>query len=119
MKLVKYLILSPTNLIWLIFGHKEIISEGNFMKNLSASKSKYLFGSLISTINVDATKGFIIGNDNYLFYDGIYFKRYQKLEFKMDTICQNKSYQKVTGEIQHIIGISSNSTTIEMIEFSP
>ena len=23
------------------------------------------------------------------------------------------------GEIQHIIGISSNSTTIEMIEFSP
>ncbi len=101
-----------------------IIKMREFNKHLFAVTKTHVyefdqFGSLISTINVDATKGFIIGNDNYLFYDGIYFKRYQKLEFKMDTICQNKSYQKVTGEIQHIIGISSNSTTIEMIEFSP
>ncbi len=29
-KLVKYLNLNPTILIRLIFGHKEIISEGNF-----------------------------------------------------------------------------------------
>ena len=101
-----------------------IINMREFNKHLFAVTKTHVyefdqFGSLISTINVDATKGFIIGNDNYLFYDGIYFKRYQKLEFKMDTICQNKSYKKVTGEIQHIIGIATNSTTIEMIEFSP
>ena len=29
-KLVKYLTLSPTNILWLNFVHKEIISEGNF-----------------------------------------------------------------------------------------
>ena len=101
-----------------------IISMHEFNKHLFGVTKTHVyefdqFGSLINTINVDATKGFIIGNDDYLFYDGTYFKRYQKLEFKMDTICKNTSYQKVTGEIQHIIGISNNFSKIEMIEFSP
>ena len=74
------------------------------------------FSSLISTINVDATKGFIIGNDNYLSPTMEYILNDTKnLNLKWIPFVKINLI-KSNQEIQHIIGISSNSTTIEKID---
>ena len=50
--------------------------------------------------------GFIYDDDSYILYDGTYFLKYFKLDFKLDTLMGNSSYLKVVGELNEAVGFT-------------
>ena len=75
------------------------------------------FGSLLHTIPASASMGFIYNDYNYILYDGAHFLKYFKLDFKIDTLMENKSYIKVVGEFNEIVGLHKDLTRIQFLEF--
>ena len=61
--------------------------------------------------------GFIYDNDSYILYDGTYFLKYFKLDFKLDTLIKNSSYLKVVGELNEAVGFYKDLTKIQFLKF--
>ena len=75
------------------------------------------FGSLVHTIPASASMGFIYDDDRYILYDGTYFLKYFKLDFKLDTLIKNSSYLKVVGELNEAVGFYKDLTKIQFLKF--
>ena len=75
------------------------------------------FGSLVHTIPASASMGFIYDDDSYILYDGTYFLKYFKLDFKLDTLIKNSSYLKVVGELNEAVGFYKDLTKIQFLKF--
>lgn len=75
------------------------------------------YGSLLNTINLNATNGLIIKEESLIGYDGNFIRNYNYLDYKIDTICQTDSYDKIMQSQEKIIGIlkgNSEANTIFM-----
>ena len=66
------------------------------------------FGTLIKTIPISASNGFLIDDKVIICYDGQYIKTHEILNFKTDTIKKSNDFLKIIGYPNQIIGISKN-----------
>lgn len=66
------------------------------------------FGSLIKTIKVSCSNGFIVDESNIICYDGQYIKIVNSLDFKVDTLRKTSEYSKIAGHSNQILGLSKN-----------
>ena len=76
------------------------------------------YGSLLNTINVKATNGLMIKEENLIGYDGNFIVNYNYLDYKLDTIYQTNSYDKIVQCQEEIIGILKGNSDANSIFIS-
>jgi hypothetical protein len=74
------------------------------------------FGSLIKTVNISASNGLIVNENNLVCYDGAFITIYESLNFKTDTIHQNHDFIKISGYTNQLIGLSKNLKDIFLMQ---
>ncbi|MEJ6753625.1 MAG: hypothetical protein QNK57_00435 [Flavobacteriales bacterium] len=76
------------------------------------------YGSLLNTINLNASNGLIIKEESLIGYDGSFIKNYNYLDYKIDTIYQTNSYNKIIQCQEGIIGILKGNSEANSIFIS-
>ena len=76
------------------------------------------YGSLLNTINLKATKGLITKEESLIGYDGNFIVNYNYLDYKLDTIYQTNSYDKIVQCQEEIIGILKGNSDANSIFIS-
>ena len=72
----------------------------------------------IQIINLKATNGLIIKEENLIGYDGNFIVNYNYLDYKLDTIYQTNSYDKIVQCQEEIIGILKGNSDANSIFIS-